>query len=322
MRSVTQVIISVVLIGASIGCRTGESVTIVASDASPPPSWLRSLQFPEGQVCTIGIAGPGTTHDGPKTLAQSRGVDTLAMSIETLVWEGIIDQARNGNTSVQAQSIVGTSAALIERLREEAEVVWWFDTHGQGFVGLPNYTYARVCTDVDRKTLSMFERSESSGLYSDLRNGPAWLSLNHTTKKGRLCALGQSRKTHDPSDAIEQAGEDVRVQLSESMQALVSSLSIATEGVGAFQSESVTVGLNLGGVEGAVVNHHWFDRDGRGPLNEAGAAYAWGCVYPEIEFERRRQAAISDGDDIQADAFARARESARAMFSELEAEER
>ena len=66
----------------------------------PPPDWLKSLRFPDGNLCSIGVAGPGTTLDGPKELSKSRAVGDLAHSIETMVWEGIIDKERNGVAAV------------------------------------------------------------------------------------------------------------------------------------------------------------------------------------------------------------------------------
>ena len=89
-----------------------------------------------------------------------------------------------------------------------------------------------------------------------------------------------------------------------------------------FSSESTTVGLNLGEVKGAVVRDQWFDRDGLGPLQEKGAAYAYGCVFPEIEFERKRREALAEGREDQAKAYEQARSDARAFFDGLDEEEK
>ena len=65
-----------------------------------------------------------------------------------------------------------------------------------------------------------------------------------------------------------------------------------------------------------------FDRDGLGPLQEKGAAYAYGCVFPEIEFERKRREALAEGREDQAKAYEQARSDARAFFDGLDEEEK
>lgn len=288
----------------------------------PPPGWIKSLRFPEGKLCSIGVAGPGTTLDGPKELSRSRAVDDLAHSIETMVWEGIIDKERNGVAAVRSQEIVGTSGELILELREDASVDWWFDAIGEGYVGLPKYTYARVCTaHLGGQSGIVDKLSRTSGLYAGLAGGPAWLEGDFPRLDGRLCAVGLSRRTYDPSDALEQASQDVRAQLSVSLFALVSTLTEERQTTRRFTSESTVVGLNLGEVKGAVVRDQWFDREGVGPLQEKGAAYAYGCVFPEIEFERKRRKALSQGREDQAKAYEQARTDARAFFDALDEEE-
>lgn len=317
--------LSFVILVLSYGCAHHErAVTPVKTYDSyeAPPQWIKDLSFPTGEICAIGVAGPGTTLDGPKDLAKSRAVDDLAHSIETLVWEGIIDQERNGQAAIRAEEVVGTSGELILELREDASVLWWFDAAGEGYVGLPNYTYARACTDRMTSNLNLVQATRESGLYKDLGAGPAWLAEDYRKLDGRLCAVGLSRRTYDPSDALEQASEDVRAQLSVSLLALVSTLTEERQSVNSFSSESTIVGLNVGEVKGAVVRDQWFDRDGIGPLNEKGAAYAYGCVFPEVEFERQRQAAIESGRQDQAAAFEQARTNARTFFDAMESEEK
>lgn len=308
-----------------VGCAHSEnpsSLSHTVERYEPPPGWILDLSFPKGEICSIGIAGPGTTLDGPRELAKSRAIDDLAHSIETLVWEGIIDRDRNGQAAVRAEEIVGTSGELILQLREGTSATWWFDATGEGFVGLPKYTYARVCTDKISGTWDSAENTRESGLYNDLAQGPAWLGERPQKIEGRLCAVGLSRRTYDPSDALEQASQDVRAQLSVSLIALVSSLTEQRQSTTSFRSESTTVGLNIGEVKGAVVREQWFDRDGVGPLKEKGAAYAYGCVFPEMEFERKRQAALEMGKQDQAKAFEEARVSARAFFDSMDEEEK
>lgn len=308
-----------------LGCthsQTDMPLAVELERYEAPPEWMKTLTSPEGQLCTIGIAGPGTTADGPSELSRIRAVDALALSIETLVWEGIIDKERNGVASVQAEAVVGTSGELISQLRESATATWWFDALGEGYVGLPNYTYARVCTDQVVGKTELLNSSEHSGLYANLEGGPTWLAKGGSRANGRICAVGQSRRTYDPSDALEQAAEDVRAQLATSLEALVSSLSEERQTTTSLQVQSTTVGLNLGEVKGAVVQHQWFDRVGSGPLKEKGAAYAWGCVFPEIEFERTRRAVLEEGQVDQAEAFERARNNARAFFESMELEEK
>ena len=283
---------------------------------------MKSLRFPEGNLCSIGVAGPGTTLDGPKELSKSRAVDDLAHSIETMVWEGIIDKERNGVAAVRSQEIVGTSGDLILELREAASVDWWYDAIGEGYVGLPRYTYTRVCTPHSGGQSGTDELSRTSGLYADLAAGPPWLKGDFPRLDGRLCAVGLSRRTYDPSDALEQASQDVRAQLSVSLFALVSTLTEERQSTRRFSSESIIVGLNLGEVKGAVVRDQWFDREGLGPLQEKGAAYAYGCVFPEIEFERKRREALAEGREDQAAAYERARSDARAFFDGLDEEEK
>jgi len=314
-------ILSAILIGC-VHSTTKSSVTMVDEHYESPPTWIEDLSFPAGEICSIGVAGPGTTLNGPRDLAKSRAIDDLAHSIETLVWEGIIDQERNGQAVVRAEEIVGTSGELILQLREDASTMWWFDSVGEGFVGLPKYTYARVCTDKVSGPRKSAENTRESGLYQDLANGPAWLGERPQKLEGRLCAVGLSRRTYDPSDALEQATQDVRAQLSVSLLALVSSLTEERESTNRFTSESTTVGINIGEVKGAVVREQWFDRDGVGPLGEKGAAYAYGCVFPEMEFERKRQAALEIGDQDQAEAFEQARARARAFFDSMDEEEK
>ena len=174
-------------------------------------TWLDKVaRFPDGNLCSISALLALERPPMVGTLERSRAVDDLAHSIETMVWEGIIDKERNGVAAVRSQEIVGTSGDLILELRE-ASVDWWYDAIGEGYVGLPKYTYARVCTPHSGGQSGIDEKlSRTSGLYAELAAGPAWLEGDFPRLDGRLCAVGLSRRTYDPSDALEQASQDVK----------------------------------------------------------------------------------------------------------------
>jgi len=147
--------------------------------------------------------------------------------------------------------------------------------------------------------------------------GPAWLDKNGIQPGGRLCAVGFSLPTFFPEKTFEVVVEDVRAQLAEVLQTLVSQYSeeITNDHQSAF--EMMTVATTQAISKGAIVTDYWYDEDGQGPNKKKRSTYGWGCVYP---VDVMKQTAKALEKELPENTVAKVRERAAAAFDDLDKE--
>jgi hypothetical protein len=295
---------------------------------TPAPDWVREMSQGDGKLCGMGVAGASYFDSSPypKQMSRERAVKNLAGILGTRVQEAIIDKSnQRGITELQFARALHIDEELIAQVDGLAETEYWGDVDGTGPYAQKGFTYALSCIDstkaagalqIDASLLAV----EGSTSEADLDEAPAWIGAGGKQRDGRLCAVGFSQPTFHPEKTFERVVEDVRGQLAEVIETLVSSYYEELTNNNAQLVEAMTVASTEALAKGVIVTHFWYDVHGRGPNTKPRSTYGWGCVYP-VDVVRSSLAAIEEKvPEEEKDKIAKVRERAEVAFDALDAE--
>lgn len=311
-----------------VGCGGGgkQKKVRAAPDAFDGPAWAYTVHVSADKLCGLGVAGASFSEESPypKQISRERAVRNLAGILGTQVQEAIIDQATLTRQTVQFARVLHVDEELIAHVDQLAETEYWLDKAGQGPFNQGGFMYALACIDVNKASVALkldraMLRSEHASSV-DPSAVPAWIASTGKQAGGRLCAVGYSLPAFHPEKTFERVVEDVRGQLAEVIETLVSSYyEELTTGRGQ-AAEMMTVATTQAVAKGVMVTHFWYDPDGIGPNRQTRSTYGWGCVYPMDVMRASFQAVEEKAPPEEKDKIARVRERAEAAFDALDAE--
>jgi hypothetical protein len=290
----------------------------------PPPSWVTQIEVKSDRLCGVGIAGAAFDKNSPypKRMSQDRAVKNLAGALETNIQEAIVDRETSASHRIDTARVLTVDEALIEHVAELVDTEYWLDEGGTGPFAQKSFTYAHSCLDatVAAATFKVdVERLRGRGKPESIspRRVPRWIQRTGKQPGGRLCAVGFSLPTFHPDKTFDVVVEDVRSQLAEVLQTLVSSYyeELTTNRYQLF--EMMTVASTQAVSKGAIITAFWYDRDGIGPFQRKRTTYGWGCVYP---VDVMKSAIRSVEKELPERTVAKVRERAQAAFDELDTE--
>ena len=290
----------------------------------PPPAWVTRIEVGADELCGIGAAGAAFDKSSPypKRLAEERAVKNLAGALETNIQEAIVERETNRGHRIDTARLLTIDEALLEQVAGMVETEFWLDQGGTGTFAQKNFTYAHACLDatiaadtfkVDVDTLRGRGRAETISP----RRVPKWIRRTGKQPGGRLCAVGFSLPTFHPDKTFDVVVEDVRSQLAEVLQTLVSSYHEELTTARYQLYELMTVATTQAISKGAIITAFWYDRDGIGPFRRKRTTYGIGCVYP-VDVMTKAVEAVEN--ELPEQTVAKVRERARAAFDELDAE--
>lgn len=318
-------VLAVVLVA---GCGGGgkQKRARVAPDEFDGPAWAYTVHVSADKLCGLGVAGASFSEDSPypKQLSRERAVRNLAGILGTQVQEAIIDQATLTRQTVQFARVLHVDEELIAHVDQLAETEYWLDKAGQGPFNQGGFMYALACIDVNKASVELkldraLLKTERESNF-DPSAVPTWIASTGKQAGGRLCAVGYSLPAFHPETTFERVVEDVRGQLAEVIETLVSSYYEELTNNRAAAAEMMTVATTQAVAKGVMVTHFWYDPDGIGPNRQPRSTYGWGCVYPLDVMRASFQAVEQKAPPEEKDKIARVRERAEAAFDALDDE--
>jgi hypothetical protein len=290
----------------------------------PPPSWVTHIDLQSDKLCGVGIAGAAFDKRSPypKRLSEQRAVKNLAGALETNIQEAIIDRDVNRRHTIDTARVLTIDEALIEQVAAMAKTEFWLDEGGTGPFQQRNFTYAHTC--IDAKLAADTLRVHVADLKGPGKRQPQtparvpdWIRRTGKQAGGRLCAVGFSLPTFHPDKTFDVVVEDIRSQLADVLQTLVSSYYEELSSHRYQLYEMMTVATTQAISKGAIVTSYWYDRDGIGPFRRKRSTYGWGCVYP-VDVMKTSIASVEK--ELPEQVIAKVRERAQSAFDELDAE--
>lgn len=277
------------------------------------------------KLCGLGVAGAAYSEHSPypKLMSRERAVRNLAGILGTRVQEAIIDRDTTRGASVEFARVLHVDEELVQQVDGLAEAEYWIDWDGTGPYTTKGFTYALACIDaaeaasalkIDADVLA--ERDEDD---QDAGERPRWLDWSGTHEDGRVCAVGFSLPTFHPEKTFERVVEDVRGQLAQVVETLVSSYYEELATTRSHLYEMMTVASTEALAKGVIVTHFWFDANGVGPNGKPRTTYGWGCIYP-VDVVRSSLAAVEKQIPEEKDKIAKVRQRAEQAFGDLDAE--
>ena len=297
--------------------------------ATPMPGWVKHVDVDSGGLCGVGVAGAAFDENSPypKEMSSDRAARNLAGVIETNVQEAIIDKVSNDSASIDLERVLLVDDNLIEQVKDMAKTDYWVDADGLGPFKQKNFTYAHSCVDakmaastfrVDPKIISGAAKAKKAKHIVWMPTmTPEWIDKTGTQPGNRLCAVGFSLPTFHAENTFEVVIEDIRSQLAQVLQTLVSSYTEDLSTEKATAVEMMTVASTQAVSKGAVVTDFWYDEHGVGPFQKKRTTYGWGCVYP-IEVMKKTVESLQK--ELPENTVAKVRERAKAAFDDLDAE--
>ncbi len=325
MRNVGKVVFVVLALSGCGG--KPQKAPAAAPVGEPAPEWVQNAEVSRDKLCGIGVAGAGYDDHSPypKLLSQERAVRNLAGILGTSVQEAIIDKQTNSGNQVELARHLHVDESLIETVAQLAESTYWTDRHGNGPFAQKNFTYAHTCVDT-KKVAASFKVDPSTLVRSAKKKAvnpekkPGWLKKAGKQADGRLCAVGFSLPMFFADKTFEGVVEDVRGQLAEVIETLVSSYYEELANDNQVAVEAMTVATTQALAKGVIVTDFWYDRDGIGPNKKPRSTYGLGCVYPMDVVQSSLEAAAEKLPEEQKDKIQQVRENAAMAFDALEAE--
>jgi hypothetical protein len=290
-----------------------------------PPKWVTHVELERSKLCGLGVAGAGYDDRSPypKQLSQERAVRNLAGILGTSVQEAIVDKSNSKGTQVELARALHVDDTLIEKVKQLAESDYWLDHEGVGPFAQKNFTYAHTCIDAAKAaaTFKVDPKTLIAGLRKPVtpQKKPRWLKVAGKQADGRICAVGFSLPMFFADKTFEGVVEDVRGQLAEVIETLVSSYYEELTNDKQMAIEAMTVATTQALSKGVIVTDFWYDRDGIGPNRRARSTYGLGCVYP-MDIIETSLAAVEEKLPDEKDKIARVRENAERAFDALDAE--
>jgi hypothetical protein len=255
-------------------------------------------------------------------MSQDRAVKNLAGALETNIQEAIVDRETGASHRIDTARVLTVDEALIEHVAELVDTEYWLDEGGTGPFAQKSFTYAHSCLDATVAAAAFkidVEKLRGRGQPEPIspQRVPRWIQRTGKQPGGRLCAVGFSLPTFHPAKTFDVVVEDVRSQLAEVLQTLVSSYyeELTTNRHQLF--EMMTVASTQAISKGAIITAFWYDRDGIGPYRRKRTTYGWGCVYP---VDVMKSAIRSVEKELPEQTVAKVRERAQAAFDELDTE--
>ena len=323
--AVGMLALAVVTLSACPSSRSGPEPQAGPPPAGAPPIWVTHATFAAGKICGLGVAGAGFDEYSPhpKRLSRERAVRNLAGILGTSVLEAIVDHTVNDTQNIELARAVQIDDAILQKIDALAETEYWIDREALGPFAQTNFTYANACVDADKIASSLKVDPARLGKNGKVRTVtpdrvPRWIKSKGKQSGGRLCAIGFSLPMFFADNTFEGVVEDIRGQLAQVVETLVSQYS---EDITTNRSQTIelmTVASTQAIAKGVVVTDFWYDRDGRGPEQRPRSTYGWGCVYPVEILTQSVQAVekkISDPKTI-----AKVREHAAHAFDDLDDE--
>jgi hypothetical protein len=317
---------SAVPFGPSTSSSAGSS-----KNATPAPTWVKHVDVEDGQLCGVGVAGAAFDEYSPypKEMSTDRAAKNLAGVIETNVQEAIVDKATTSSQSIDMERALMVDDDLVQQVKDMAKTDFWLDADGVGPFRQKSFTYAHSCVDskMAANTLKVDPKAIAGSAKTKSKKGttapfaptqqPDWIGKTGTQPGNRLCAVGFSLPTFHAENTFEVVIEDIRAQLAEVLQTLVSSYSedLSTETTTIV--EMMTVASTQAISKGAVVTDFWYDEHGIGPYSKRRTTYGWGCVYP-IEVMKKTVQSLEK--ELPKNTVEKVRERAKAAFDDLDAE--
>lgn len=262
----------------------------------PAPAWVVHVDTRSTKLCGVGVAGAGFDDFSPypKQFSRERAVKNLAGVLGTNVLEAIVDRNTTSGQAVEMERGLQVDEELIAKIDALAEVEYWLDKDGVGPFAQKRFTYANACVELT-KAANTFKvdpkkMANKKPRSSNPNEVPRWINRTGKQKGNRLCAVGFSEPMFFADNTFEAVIEDIRGQLSDAIETLVSQYSEELTTNRAQFVEVMTVATTQAISKGAVVTDFWFDRDGRGPNKHRLTTYGWGCVYPVEVMERTAEA--------------------------------
>lgn len=273
-------------------------------NATPPPAWISGdgINAEGTALCGLGVAGaaydPASPH--PKEMAAERATRNLAGILYARLQEAIFDQNTTTQNSIELARAITVDDALISNVQAAATFDTWRDAHGQGPFGQAGFTYTRACvslasaasmTGLDARYLqdrahTTLEDPSTVGVGNpkpadsprSRRGRPGWLTQIGAQKDGRVCAVGTTLPTFYTDQMFENVVRDIRSQLAQITTTLVASGYEEYSTNNSSTIAATTAASSEGFVKGVIVTDFWLDKDGIGPLRQAGVTYGWGCM--------------------------------------------
>ena len=280
--------LAVLLLQISSGCAhtQGAAHSSTSTWSDDTPSWVESEALQGGQLCGLGVAGAGFDSNSPypKQLSQERAVLNLAGILGTQVQEAIVDDQTNSGTQVDTAQLLKVDDSLVERVGSVAKTEFWLDAAGSGPYAQKNFTYAHAClTAQDLQGAFKIDPKQfksAGGSRVVPSQVPTWITQSGKQPGGRMCAVGYSLPAFFADNTFGSVVDDVRGQLAENIQTMVSSYYEEASDGQHDVVEQMTVATTQSLAKGVIVTHFWHDRDGIGPNKHKMTTYGWGCVYP------------------------------------------
>jgi hypothetical protein len=259
----------------------------VVPEGVPPPSWVTRVELSRSKLCGVGIAGAGYDDHSPypKRLSQERAIRNLAGVLGTSVQEAIIDKSTNHRQEIEMARALHVDEALIQKVTELAETNYWPDRDGTGPFAQKNFMYACTCIDTSKAAATFKVDPDtlvSTATKKPVKPGkkPSWLKRGGKQADGRICAVGFSLPMFFADKTFEGVVEDVRGQLAEVIETLVSSYYEELTNDKQAATEAMTVATTQALAKGVIVTDFWYDDSGIGPNKKQRSTYGFGCVYP------------------------------------------
>lgn len=312
------------LIGSALACSHANKQVHKSGNI---PEWVMAEPFNGDALCGLGVAGPGYDRDSPypKQLSEERAVENLAGILGTQIQEAIIDRQDNDGTSVDFARTMRVDDALLQQVASVAKTEFWLDVDGDGPYQQRNFTYAHTCMDADTMHNAMHVdpsvfKNPGTLAHSNMETPPTWLTMSGRQPGGRICAVGYSMPAFFADQTFQTVVDDVRGQLTDTVQTLVSSYYQELSNAKYDLSEEMTVATTNAISKGAIVVTFWHDRDGMGPFKQKLTTYGWGCIYPMDIVHSTFSAAVQKAPQSDKDRIAQVEARAELAMNALDAE--
>lgn len=313
------------LMGSTLACSHANTTQMPTT--SNMPHWVAADPYTGEDLCGLGVAGPGYGRDSPypKQLSEDRAVQNLAGILGTQIEEAIVDQQDNRGTSVDYARSMRVDDALLQQVASVAKTEFWLDVNGEGPYQQRNFTYAHTCIDGDTLHDTMHVdpsvfKDQGVLAHTNGNKAPGWVAMSGRQPGGRMCAVGYSMPAFFADQTFQTVVDDVRGQLTDTVQTMVSSYFQELSTAQADLSEEMTVATTNAISKGAIVVTFWYDRDGTGPYKQKLTTYGWGCIYPMDIVHSTFQAAAQKAPAADKDRIAQVQQRAEMAMGALDAE--